>query len=297
MRALHTTLIDRLGISAASGLARLGGRFFVVADDELALYELNLAPGAPARALPLFAGELPVEAAARKAAKPDLEALTVLPAAIAGGEPRLLAIPSGSRPTRGHGALVSGGEVRIVDFTRFFAALRGDVLDLNIEGAAVVGDRLVFLQRGNGKAALNALIAVDAAAATRIILEDAALPASLPWTITPVALGKLGGVALGFTDATPLSDDRFLFAAAAEATDDPYLDGACTGSIVGFCSLDGRLGDTFALAGELKVEGLHAEHEGSGELALFLVTDADDRRQAAGLYHARIKARPSRTRR
>ncbi len=67
-------------LSAASGMARVGQRLFVVADDELSLGVFDLAADGPGRMVRLFEGELSVDHRERKAEKPDLEALTVLPA-------------------------------------------------------------------------------------------------------------------------------------------------------------------------------------------------------------------------
>lgn len=67
-------------LSAASGVAKVGQRLFVVADDEHSLGVFDLAVHGPGRRVHLFDGELPSDHKQRKAAKPDLEALTVLPA-------------------------------------------------------------------------------------------------------------------------------------------------------------------------------------------------------------------------
>jgi hypothetical protein len=99
---------------------------------------------------------------------------------------------------------------------------------------------------------------------------------------------------LSFTDGVALANDRILFSAAAEATDDPYLDGACAGSVVGFCSRDGQLDELLLLQPALKVEGVHAVPADSGALDILLVTDADDRAQPAQLRHARLESRPTR---
>lgn len=293
MRALPTTLLRTLGVSAASGLVRHDGRFWVVADDELGLYSFPLQGGGALAPFALFPGALPEAAAARKAAKPDLEALALLPAGSAGAVAALLAVPSGSTEKRARGALVAGGKARIVDFAAFYASLRTEIPELNVEGAAVCGDRLVLLQRGNGKRRFNALIVLDLAAMVAGLTGPGALAAGMPRTIVPVALGALAGTPLSFTDATPLGENRILFTAAAEATDDPYLDGACAGSVVGFCALTGQLGDVLALEPAIKAEGIHAD-EASGDLDLFLVTDADDRAKPSELRHARLNARTTR---
>ena len=63
-----------------SGLVRVHGRYCVVADDELHLGVFDVGSAAPLRLVRLFEGELPSDPVERKASKPDLEALLVLPA-------------------------------------------------------------------------------------------------------------------------------------------------------------------------------------------------------------------------
>lgn len=66
-------------LSAASGLVQARQRLFVVADDEHMLAVFDLSGERAGRLQRLFAGELPDKPKARKAAKPDLEALAHLP--------------------------------------------------------------------------------------------------------------------------------------------------------------------------------------------------------------------------
>src|SRR5688500_8835799 len=99
MQTLRTHVVRELRltdgyVAAASGLARARGRFYVAADDALALAMFTAGSKDPGTLLPLADGELPHEPAARKAAKPDLEAIAALPT---GG---LLVLGSGSADTR-----------------------------------------------------------------------------------------------------------------------------------------------------------------------------------------------------
>src|SRR5690606_29981753 len=63
----------RAHVSAASALVRVAERLYVAADDELQLGVFELGDERSGHLLPLFDGELPADAVARKAAKPDLE--------------------------------------------------------------------------------------------------------------------------------------------------------------------------------------------------------------------------------
>ncbi len=259
------TPIAALDVSAASGLCELGGELHVIADDELALrvYDLD---GTPRRRVPLLPGTLPTGAAARKKAKPDLEALCVLP----GGA--LLALGSGSTAARDRGALVEEGGVRPVDLGPLYRALRLELPELNIEGAACFGPTLRLLSRGNGARRENALVELELAS----LLSGAAAIAR----IVPVELPELGGILLTFTDASPCGE-HMLFAAAAEDTLDPYLDGACTGSAIGLCDASGRVLE-LEPAGACKLEGI--TRVPGGELRL--CNDADDPSAPAWLFGA-----------
>lgn len=268
--------VARLDLSAASGLVGHGGLLYVVADDQLWLSVHRGEDGASLRRVPLFPGELPADPPARKKAKPDLEALALLPGA--GGAARLLVLGSGSTPRRCGGAVVDltpEGDVAAVtplDLSALYGPLRARFAELNIEGAAVVGGRLWLLQRGNGPARDNAVIGVELEAllsGRRDGLLDA---------VRGVALGDLGGVALGFTDGAPLPDGRLLFSAAAEQSPDTYHDGACAGSVLGV--LDPEAGtvdwmERLETDEPLKIEGVHAA-PGSDGVLVYLVADADD---------------------
>ena len=127
-------------------------------------------------------------------------------------------------------AALMGGAAHPVDLAPLYARLRRELPVLNLEGAAVCGDRLRLLQRG-GAAGEN--VVVELVLADVLACLEAGRPvAAEPVGFTRVALGTLRGVPLGFTDASPLAGGRLVFTAAAEATDDP-ADGAAAGSVVG----------------------------------------------------------------
>src|SRR5687767_8430229 len=95
---IATELERELEVSAASGLVLRDGNFHCVADDENALFVFGR-DGA-ARRIPLLPGELPARKSERKAQKADFEILVDL------AEEGLLAMGSGSRPTRERAVLV-----------------------------------------------------------------------------------------------------------------------------------------------------------------------------------------------
>ena len=112
-------------LSAASGLACPGSAFYVVADDELHLGVFDAAGDAPGRLLRLFDGELPTEKKARKKQKPDLEAITQLPAVrglperrAAGARLRLEAQPLQRRTAYGSTRAASSTARRVCSTSR-----------------------------------------------------------------------------------------------------------------------------------------------------------------------------------
>jgi hypothetical protein len=278
-------------LSAASGLVKLGQRFYVVADDEHQLAVFDALAGGPGAVHPLFAGSLPDEPKARKAAKPDLEALVHLPPFEGYPHGALLALGSGSRPQRERAALracdAAGGlhgPVREVDLAPLYAPLHARHARLNIEGAFVGAGGLQLLQRGSGADPVNELIRFGWPA-VQAWLQGGAVPA--PVASTRYVLGDIDGVPLCFTDGAALPDGGWVFCAAAEATDDNYADGPCSGSAVGWVTADGRLRSVWPLALRCKAEGIAAALT-AGRLQLWLVTDADDRGAPALLLSASV---------
>jgi len=258
-----------LDISAASGLVALGGRIYVVADDDLALHAYRR-DGAPEEKTPLFPGELPGDQAQRKAEKPDLEALFVL------GPELLCAVGSGSRPSRNVAVIIPllvPGEVERIDLAGLYEAMGRQVRRLNVEGAAISGDVLRLLHRGRDGMVFDVDLEgfLAAAAGTR------PFDGGLIRAARRADLGAIAGVPLGFTDASPLRDGRIVFSAAAEERDDPYHDGRVTGCVIGLLDAEGRVDVVEPIDPPAKVEGIHAEPATGGDaIDLLLVCDADD---------------------
>jgi hypothetical protein len=277
-------------LSAASGLAVLGERCVVVADDEVALGVFELNGNAPGELLPLFSDSLPSSAAARKAAKPDLESVTVLPAFDGFPDGALFAAGSGSRPNRQRGVLLAlgakgviDGRVRDVDLSHVYRRLQDRFADLNIEGMFVMGDELCLLQRGNTASPSNACVRFDAHAFTRWLAGG---PPPRPTAIQIHDLGVLAGIPLSFTDGAALPGGGWVFSATAEDTPDSYADGVCVGSAVGEVGADGTIRRLHPLAAPFKVEGIAAVVNAAG-VTLLMVTDADDRAVPATLLRAK----------
>ncbi len=279
-------------LSAASGLVRIGQRLYVVADDENALAVFDLGDDRPGSSVELFSGELPASHDERKAAKPDLEALTQLPAFDRYPFGALLAVGSGSRRNRMQAALLrldAAGAVdaaaQRLDLSELLLPLQQRFAELNIEGAFVIGGELCLLQRGNTREPANACIRFGLDSFLRWIGNAGPAPAIV--SITHHDLGSIDGVPLCFTDGVALPGGSWLFSAAAEDTSDSYADGRCLGSAVGMIDANGTLQRVDRLAAVCKIEGIAladgADRASLSRLPLLLVSDADDRRIAAQL--------------
>ena len=271
-------------IAAGSGLVHTGDFIYVIADDE---HELGVFPArgdAPGRLARFLPGDLPADPKERKRRKPDVEALALLP----GG---LLALGSGSKPRRRGGVFWAldaagalAGEPRRFDLAPLYEALERDIPDLNIEGATVAGDRLLLFQRGNGRGAVNAVVALDLDAVLAAIREGR-LDADAVIETRRHDLGEVEGVRLCFSDATALADGRVLFTAVAEGGEDTYLDGDCAGAGVGVLDPEGEPAGWEPLEPAYKVEGIEAHARDEGDVIL-LVADDDDPESPSPLLEA-----------
>ena len=274
---LHTCFT--LGLSAASGLVLRDGVVSVLGDDCAALHRYRLHDGAALPSIPLLG--LSADSVLAKAQKPDLEALVDL------GDGSLLALGSGSRPNRERGIRInSTGTVELIDLAPLYARLRNDIPDLNIEGAVLHAGALVLAHRGVGHGDASRLIRLDVQA----VLD----PRRTRWLpdllreIHSLKLGELDGIALAFTDLACNANGALHYLAAAEVTDDPYLDGECRGSVIGRIESDGRAHTLARLRPDVKAEGLAWLGRSEHYQRWLVVTDADDPTVDASLFELRL---------
>ena len=268
-------VVRSLEVSAASGLVLRGGRFHVVADDEHALQVFG--PDGAVQRVALLPDALPDAPAARKAGKADFEILLDLPGL------GLLAMGSGSRPARERAVLLPDrGERRLIDTAPLCARLRGTFPDLNLEGAALLDDALVLLQRGNRRDPRNALVFVARQDLWRA-RESGRFEATGAPRIVTLALGAQGDVPWSCTDLASLQDGGLLASGVLEDTCSAYDDGRCLGSSLLRLAPDGTLRWHRRLEVDGKVEGLAVDGED-----VWLVTDADDRSVPARLLRATL---------
>ncbi len=268
-------------LSAASGLVQCGQTLYVVGDDEQHLAVFNQNDVGPGRLIRLLPGCLPRKTKKRKKVKPDLEILFELPSPANGTSGLICAMGSGSTYKRMRGALFDPdtGDVTVLDLQNLFAALAPLAAEINLEGAAVRGDRLLLFNRGNMLNPETCLIETALAAVT----GDAVVEARLVKTL---ALPLVDGVPLTVTDACSLGDG-FLLSTVAEVTDDSYADGDILGAAIILLDADLGVIAIEPMAPTLKIEGIVAHQTATGA-ELLCVSDADDPDTPSSLYSATL---------
>jgi hypothetical protein len=273
--AIATSIVRTLDVSAASGLVLRDGVFHVVADDENGLFVF--AADADMRRIELLTGELPAKKAARKKRKPDFEILVDL----AGHG--LLAMGSGSRPTRERAVLVDRDErTTVIDTSPLCATLRETFPELNLEGGVLLADELLLVQRGNRDDRRTALVFI-ALHDLQDALASRTFSATRAPRIVDLALGEHDGVPWTCTDIALLADGDLLASVVLEDTRDAYADGPALGSALVRLGTDGALLWQRRLATSAKVEGIAVDGD-----VVWLVSDADDRDVPARLLRAAL---------
>ncbi|MGI9020750.1 MAG: DUF6929 family protein [Solirubrobacterales bacterium] len=256
-------------ISAASAVVRRGDFIYVIGDDELDLGVFTVSEGKP--------GEMrPALSAGSEGDKPDVEALTALPPFEGAPYGALFGLGSGSKRSRDRGFVWEiapdgslRGDSRAIDLHPLYERLRGEIEELNVEGAAVLGDDLWLFHRGNDEESANAVVEVALGEAMASLREDAALEVNDIKRVRAYDLGELGGTRLSFSDATALTDELIVFTASAEAEG-----GGIHGSVVGTISGEGIVERLRTIDRRWKVEGVHAAID-TGVIDFVFVCDQD----------------------
>ena len=266
-------------IASASGIAKRGDFVYVVGDDLLEVGVFELAGGGAGIARPVFAGTLPGDAQDRSKEKPDLEGLTALPPVENEPNGGLLGLGSGSDRDRDRGFFWSlpadgslAGDPRTIELRPVYDVMREELGSaINIEGAAVVGDRLWLFHRANEGRAPNTVAEFELGDLSRTLREDLVVDPDELAGIREYELGALDGVPLCFSDATTLTEELVCFTASAEDEGD----GKICGSVVGTIGEDGTVRRLRTIDPRWKVEGVHATID-TGVIDFLFVCDQDD---------------------
>ncbi len=265
-------------LSSASGLVGFGDSWYVVADTELQLATFNKSK--PGELIDLIPGHLPVNPRARKKQKPDFEALVLIE-----GSGELLVLPSGSKPNRQTACVYSLTNRDIFTFSvaPLYESLGNKFGELNIEGAASVGDEFILAQRGNAAHSVNALVRLEKQSALEELHSKKELTAKSLLDCVVLDLGMIEQVKLSITDLCPNPKGGLFFLAAAEQTDSAYEDGEFVGAVIGRLSLQGEVLSCARLECPHKPEGLSLDPDVSAT-SFVVVTDADDPLIPSSLY-------------
>jgi hypothetical protein len=275
-------------VSAASGVVRRGDFVYVIGDDLLQLGIFRLSDPAPGTLTQV----LPEDGNGDH--KPDLEVLTLLPPFEGHAYGALLGLGSGSGPRRDRGFVVAlaadgalAGEPTVIDLGPLYDHLRRHIDGLNIEGAAVMGERLWLLHRGNHSEVANVVAELSLRDVMRALRGDHTVEVEDLAALRAYDLGELDGVRLTFSDATPLGGDVLAFSASAESDD-----GAIRGSVVGTITTEGDVHRLRTIDRRYKVEGVYASID-TGVMDFLFVCDQDDPDEPSPLLSAAMPADPA----
>lgn len=232
LQATMLTSKEYTDIPSASGIEKVGNRYYMLGDDSPYLYQLDSQFKLTKKYTLFDAGPAKAGRIA-KATKPDLESICQF---TYGRDTLLVLLGSGSSSARNKGFLVNASEkhqVTPLDLSLLYTFLKR-VLKiesegvLNIEGLAMDNSYAYFLQRPFGGKP-SVLFRFDANDFKDFLLRGGPLPAVAVYHFT---LPALNGVPSGFSGAYTLGDKLF-FTASAEDTPDAIQDGRVMGSYIG----------------------------------------------------------------
>jgi hypothetical protein len=271
------TILDSL--PSGSGLARSGDTLYIVSDDAPSIYMLRLDDGDVSKfGTSQTADSLKYRIA--KNVKSDPESALI---GIMQGKEYLFAFGSGSRSPQRDGLLVVDlHHVRdqqrfvLTDFYRYLRQQTGlSAAEWNLEGAAVIGDSLVLLNRGT-----NTVMILSWNAFTSYVFDKGPLPKLRHYSLT---LPQLGDNTPRISGACGLADGRVLFTASVEDTPNWYSDGPVIGSAIGvFDIVAGKLEwcaflkDKKGAYLKEKIESVELISQDKDRLEIIAVSDNDD---------------------
>lgn len=264
-------------VSAASGIVEYDGKFYINADDEVALFSWKMG-GKNATPFFLEKKELGADNATRKKLKPDYEALLFLDEKKWPPFGALVVWPSASTEQRTTASIVAFDKVGKLDkvskvnIEAFAKILAKHVEKLNLEGITLHGDQIYIFNRGNGKAKglKSGYFEMSLEDFIKGLKGDS-------WTtkvtFQKVKIGKLKGVKLTLADGL-WTKYGFIGLAPAEDSDSAVTDGKVTGTVL--VRIDGKKGEVIGQFDlDKKFEGFLAREKEDG-LEILLVDDADD---------------------
>ncbi|MEO7309518.1 MAG: hypothetical protein ABIX01_03910 [Chitinophagaceae bacterium] len=282
--ALHITLLKTVVLKefpSGSAMEFFNDRLYLIGDDARQIAVLDSAYE-PIDYILLFESD---ERRISKIEKVDLEASAIIQQ---NGQAHLLAIGSASRSLRERVILLSlpgnaGSTFEIFDTKKFTSRLSAArVPEINIEGAATVGDQLVLSNRGNKNHPDNLLFITS----PQYFLEQDTTPLQILKIQMPVQDFPIGISALSYHQPT----DTLYFTASVEQTLNAFDDGVIGDSWLGIITQistrlqelviepDGLLNltKTDIAFNRQKIESICFEYQKGPDIIAHLVSDNDD---------------------
>lgn len=276
-------------VSSASGLVKKGDTFFVVADDDSAIFSFKL-QDTFVKAHPLSNKELPVDFSLRKKMKPDYEALAELTKKQWPPNGALLAWPSGSTGQRKHAVVLpfenGGGFSKPISLPlkKLFAALEKSTQQINIEGLIINDQNLILFQRGNSADAKSGVFKISFKDWLRSSVKKSGR--KVKPSFTEINLGRLKDVKLTLADGISTPHGT-IGIATAENTQSSYDDGAIMGSVLVKIN-DDKATSIGGFASAVKLEGMAIGDIDENNATFFFVDDADNPVKASSLYKIEV---------
>ena len=259
------------GIGAASGLIHHNGKLHIISDNSNYLYSYAISQAHLDKQLLL---DRAVNEAVPKKQKADFESITSF-----GGATYLFG--SGSLDSRNTAIRLQLASTKVdsLNMAPIYQRLQKKygvaAADFNIEGAVAVKKQLWLFNRGNGPKAVNGIYK---------LLQNGFKPVSF----TRIALPKLNGVQLGFTDAVKVG--RYIyFTAAAEGTSSSYDDGQIQGTVLGRMRIKTMKIDYLKkISKTQKFEGITLLKDSKDAISFLLCEDPDNGQQVSDISSLRI---------
>lgn len=235
LKIIESFLLD--SIPSGSGIALYKDSLFIISDDGSVLYKLSINDGkfSKIRIRGLNDSIYRID----KSIKPDPESLVTIKIY---GIDYLMAFGSGSKSPQRDSLLVMPvneyERQQKISLTPFYKHLKAVTkttdANWNLEGAALIGDSLFLLNRGN-----NMIIALSMPAMINgvIFSYKSFMPASRN---SRVKLPAINNHEARFSGLATINKDLAIFCASVEDTDDWTQDGAILGSYVGIINIHSK---------------------------------------------------------